>query len=102
MSLKDQGTSAFMFKPFLHANRVGVKKMLLTEYNETETMAMFREEGLEEGLEKGLEKGREEGREETLLENIRNLMDGLKLTARQAMDVLKISQEEQRKLAGQL
>ena len=89
---------ALLIRPFLQANRVGVKKMLLTEYNETETMALFREEGLEEGLEKG----REEGLEKARLEDIRNLMDELKLTARQAMDVLKISQEEQRKLAGQL
>ena len=49
--------------------------MLLTEYNEAETMQMFKEEGreegfaegraegLEEGHTKGLEKGREEGRE---------------------------------------
>ena len=89
---------ALLIRPFLQANRVGVKKMLLTEYNETETMAMFREEGLEEGLEKGLEKGREE----TLLENIRNLMRKLKLTAMQAMDILEIPQEEQQKLAKQL
>ena len=27
--------------------------MLLTEYNETETMALFKEEGREEGLEEG-------------------------------------------------
>jgi hypothetical protein len=26
------------------------KKMLLTEYNEAETMALFKEEGLEEGI----------------------------------------------------
>ena len=43
----------FEIKPFLMANRVGVKKMLLTEYNETETMALFKEEGREEGLEEG-------------------------------------------------
>ena len=110
----DEMPDDFMIRPFLQANRVGVKKMLLTEYNETETMALFREEGLEEGLEKGLEKGREEGlekglekgreegREETLLENIRNLMRKLKLTAMQAMDILEIPQEEQQKLAKQL
>ena len=37
----------FEIKPFLMANRVGVKKMLLTEYNEAETMALFKEEGRE-------------------------------------------------------
>ena len=87
-----------MIRSFLQANRVGVKKMLLTEYNETETMAMFKEEGREEGWKEG----REEGREETLLENIRNLMDGLKLTARQAMDILKVPREEQQRLTDKL
>lgn len=82
----DEMPDDYLIKPFLQANRVGVKKMLLTEYNETETMALFKEEG----------------REETLLENIRNMMDGLKLTAKQAMDVLKLSKEEQQKLAEQL
>ena len=83
-----------MINPFLQANRIGVKKMLLTEYNEAETMAMFKEEGFEEGFE--------EGREETQLESIRSIMKGLKLTARQAMDVLGISQEEQQKLSKRL
>lgn len=41
----------FEIKPFLMANRVGVKKMLLTEYNETEAMALFKEEGREEGID---------------------------------------------------
>ena len=43
--------------------------------------------------------GREEGREETLIENIRALMDSLKLTAEAAMNALKISPEKQRELA---
>ena len=39
----------FLIQPFLEANRVEVKKMLLTEYNEAKTMEMFKEEGREEG-----------------------------------------------------
>ncbi len=86
----DEMPDDFMIRPFLQANRVGVKKMLLTEYNETETMA------------EGLEKGREEGLEKARLEDIRNLIRKLKLTAMQAMDILEIPQEEQQKLAEQL
>ena len=35
--------------------------MLLTEYNEIETMELFKEEGREEGLQEGLTKGLQEG-----------------------------------------
>ena len=43
----------FQIRPFLEANRVEVKKMLLTEYNEAKTMEMFKAEGREEGREEG-------------------------------------------------
>ena len=39
----------FVIKPFLEANSAKVKGMLLEEYNEAETMELFREEGREEG-----------------------------------------------------
>ena len=41
----------FEIKIFLIANKAEVKQMCLTEYNETETMEMFKEEGREEGRE---------------------------------------------------
>ena len=37
--------------------------MLLTEYNEEETMELFRRDGIEEGIEIGMEKGMEKGLE---------------------------------------
>jgi hypothetical protein len=39
----------FIIKPWLEANRKGVRNMLLTEYNEEETMQLFKEEYLKEG-----------------------------------------------------
>ena len=45
----------FDIKMLLIANKAEVKQMCLTEYNETETMEMFREEGREEGLQEGLQ-----------------------------------------------
>ena len=39
----------FEIKKFITANRAEVKDMCLTEYDEAETMEMFREEGREEG-----------------------------------------------------
>ena len=38
-----------MIKPFLEAHRAEVKGMLLEEYNETEVMELFKEEGRIEG-----------------------------------------------------
>ncbi len=54
----------FLIKPFLDANRVEVKNMLLTEYNEAEAMAIAMEEARAEGLAKGLARGKKEGRSE--------------------------------------
>lgn len=51
--------------------------------------------GREEGRKEGLEVGRQEGIDESRLDSIRNIMDGLKLTAQQAMDILKIPVSEQ-------
>ncbi len=39
----------YVIKPLLLENRVEVKDMCLTEYNEAETMKLFKEEGREEG-----------------------------------------------------
>ena len=60
--------------------------MLLTEYNETETMELFRQEGLEEGMEKGIEKERITG--------IRNIMDKLHYSSDKAMDFMNIPRED--------
>lgn len=48
----DDMSGEFEIKPFLIANKAEVKQMCLTEYNETETMEMFREEGRAEGEDK--------------------------------------------------
>ena len=47
----------FVLKPFLEAHRAEVKGMLLTEYNEVETMELFKEEGREEGRVEGRAEG---------------------------------------------
>ena len=43
-----------------------------------------------------------EGREETLLNSIKNLMETLKLTAEQAMDALKIPDDDRKKYVSML
>ena len=68
----------YVINPFLEAHRAEVKGMLLAEYNEAETMELFKEDG------------RVEGR----MEDIRNLMKKLKMTAEQAMEILDIPSSE--------
>ena len=48
----------------------------------------------EKGMEEGIAKGMEIGRAESTLLCIKNLMKNMKLTAQQAMDALKIPDEE--------
>ena len=64
--------------------------MCLTEYNETETLELFRQEG------------RQEGRQETMLLNIRNLMDSTGWSADKIMDMLKIPPDQQKVLSFKL
>ena len=39
----------YEIRPFLMGNRAEVKQMCITEYNEAETMQMFKAEGRKEG-----------------------------------------------------
>ena len=68
----------FVLKPFLDMHKAEVGTMLLTEYNEVERDELI--------LKKGIEKGN--------LNAIISMMNKLKLTAEQAMDVLSIPKEE--------
>lgn len=52
----DDMPSDYAIRRFLIGNRAEVKDMCITEYNEAETMKMFREEGREEGCEQGEDK----------------------------------------------
>ena len=64
----------FVIKPFLIAHRSEVKGMLLTEYNEAETMELFKEEGRIEGRKEGRKEGRREGRKEGRREGILEIL----------------------------
>jgi hypothetical protein len=69
----------FLIKPFLEAHRAEVKGMLLAEYNEAETMELFKADGEREGR----------------IKDIQKVMEKLKYTAQQAMDFLEIPHAEQ-------
>ena len=47
----------FEIKGFMREHQSEVKNMCITEYNEAETMEMFKEEGREEGIKQGIEQG---------------------------------------------
>ena len=51
----------YLIRSFVIGNKAEVKTMCITEYNEVETMQMFKEEGREEGLQQGIEQGIEQG-----------------------------------------
>ncbi len=79
-------------------NKVGVMKMMLSEYSAKIHEKSIREESLAEGERKG----RAEGRAEEQLSSIRNLMETLQLSAQQAMDALKIPMDKRKEYAEQL
>ena len=60
----DDMPDGWLIKPCLLANRAEVKNMCITEYNEAETMQLFKEEGRVEGRKEGRVEGRKEGRVE--------------------------------------
>ena len=70
----DSMPDSFQIKSFLEQHRAEVKNMLLTEYNEAETLEMFKRDYLAEGRAKG----RAEGAETERLNSIRSIMDSLK------------------------
>ena len=67
--------------------------MLLEEYNETQIMELFREEGREEGRMEGREEGREEGRVE-ILTNIFNSQKNGIITLEQAAAIAGMTVDE--------
>ena len=70
----------FQIKSFIVANRAEVKDMCLTEYNETEVMEQFKEEGREEGREEG----------ENLLASLINKL----LSAGRNEDIAKVANDQ--------
>ena len=57
-----------MLKEFLTEHRAEVKAMCIEEYNEAETMQLFKEEAFNDGVEKGLKEGEEKGLKKGLQE----------------------------------
>ncbi|MBQ9527462.1 MAG: hypothetical protein IJR68_07605, partial [Fretibacterium sp.] len=89
----------FFIKPFLMAHRAEVKGMLLTEYNEAETMELFKEEGREEGRKEGRKEGRMEGQLEKAKQAALNLLRIGKLTLAEIAESVGLPMAEIQKIA---
>lgn len=105
MNLGKKGTSHkllnLLYLLFMDKKTEEKEKILREEY-EIELTRDMREEIMEMGglmeplLEIAAEEAAEKTKKNTLVENIRNLMDSTKWTAKQAMDALKIPADEQK------
>ncbi len=83
----------FVIKPFLMKNKAEVEIMCITEYNEAETMELFKEEGRAEGREEGEAKGEIKGAIKQLVGFIK---DGF-ISEKQAAERADMSLDEFRK-----
>ena len=106
----EQMPKSFLIKTYLEEHKAEVKSMLLTEYNEAETLEMFKRDFLAEGRKEGRKEGRIEGRKEgqkegrvgSLVESVRNLKLRLGFTDQQAKEALNISDEEWGQVAARI
>ena len=60
------------------------------------------EKGIQKGIKKGIQKGIEKGIEKGILLSIRNLMETMGWSVEQAMEGLKIPEEEKSKYLDEL
>ena len=63
-SALDEMPVDYEIRDFLLDNRSEVTNMCITEYNETETMEMFKKEAREEGIKQGIQQGIQQGMEQ--------------------------------------
>ena len=84
----DEMPDGFVIKELLIENRAEVMDMCLTEYNETEVMELFKEEG------------REEGEKNSTVTYLKNVMESLGIGIDRAMETLKIPDDQRMMYRG--
>ena len=92
----------FVIKPYLKAHQVEVKGMLLTEFNEAETLRIVGNDNFKRGHAEGRAEGRAEGVDEGILQSIRSLMESAQWTPQKAMDMLKIPETDRDRYSAML
>ena len=93
----DELPEDFEIRPFLVGHRAEVKSMCITEYNEEETMLLFKEQGREEGREEGIGIGEQNRANEMAERMIRAKEPGDKIVL-----YTGLGKEDVNKLAGSL
>ena len=93
----DELPEDFEIRPFLVGHRAEVKSMCITEYNEEETMLLFKEQGREEGREEGIGIGEQNRANEMAKRMIRAKEPGDKIVL-----YTGLGKEDVNKLAGSL
>ena len=82
---------------FLSEHRTEVMSMSIFEYNQEQHFRQIAEENMAAGWEKGRIVGEAEGEHKATLMNIKSLTETLGLTIEQALNALKIPENEQEK-----
>ena len=91
---------AYMCRTFEEIRKEGIEQGI--EQGIAQGIEQGIQQGIEQGIQQGIEQGIEQGAEQARIDSIRNLMDSLKMTAQQAMEVLKIPASEQSAYAAKL
>ena len=78
-------------------DKIWRRKIMTVEQLIKDEAKLAHEAGYAEGMTAGEEKGIEQGIEQGVLSSIKNLMDSMKISASEAMDYLKIPEEQQAK-----
>ena len=109
MSIREAITEAVRYcesqdvmKEYLESKEWELMDMIDFEFDINEAKEVWKEEAMAQGMAQGKAEGRVEGRAEGKVESLRNIMQTLNLTAQQAMDALKIPQEERDKYASMI
>ena len=75
-----------ILKEFLEKNRAEVKKMSIYEYDQEKHIRMERQDAWEDGMQEGEQQG--------IKNSLQTLMETMSWTAKEAMDALRIKEEE--------
>lgn len=96
MAVELKGVAEGMERGMIQGMQEGMQKGM------REGMQKGIREGMQKGMEEGMQKGLEKGQESARIEAISNIMQALKLTAQQAMDILKIPEAERERYVAKL
>ena len=94
--------SSDVMKEYLESKEGELIDMIDFEFDINEAKEVWKEEAMAIGEAKGRAEGRAEGMAKGKMEALRNIMQTLNLTLQQAMDALKIPQEERDKYSSMI